>query len=218
MDTEFWHERWLAGQIGFHQQEINPYLIRYWPALGLPEGTRILAPLCGKSRDMTWLLEQGCHVVGVEVSRLAVEAFFSENNLTPTLRQEDGCVRYTSTGIELLCGDFFTLTRDHIGRIEGVYDRASLIALPPALRPRYAAHLAALLDTGINCLLITLDYNQLEMAGPPFAVSANEVARLFGRHFTIESFCSHDVLETHQRFREAGLSQLSEHTYLLERT
>jgi len=218
MDTDFWHERWQANQIGFHQQEINPYLSRYWPALGLPKGARILAPLCGKSLDMVWLLEQDHPVVGVEVSRIAVEAFFAENNLIPVLQQEDGFVRYASSGIELLCGDFFTLTKEDIGRIDGVYDRASLIALPPAMRPRYAAHLTALLDTGTVCLLITLDYNQLEMTGPPFAVSADEVSRLFGQHFIIESFCSHDVLETHKRFREAGLSQLSEHAYLLTRT
>lgn len=218
MDTDFWHERWQANQTGFHQQEINPYLTRYWLALGLPEGARILAPLCGKSRDMVWLQEQGYHVVGVEVSRIAVEAFFAENNRIPALEQAEHFVRYTSPGIELLCGDFFTLGKDDIGRIDGVYDRAALIALPPAMRPAYAAHLTTLLDTGIDCLLITLDYNQLEMTGPPFAVSADEIARLFDQHYTLECFCSHDVLESHQRFREAGLSQLSEHAWLLTRT
>ena len=218
MDTDFWHERWQAGQIGFHQQEINPYLTRYWPALILPAGARILAPLCGKSRDMTWLLQQDYQVIGVEISRIAVETFFAENNLIPVIHQEDGFVRFSSTGIELLCGDFFALTKDDIGNIDGVYDRAALIALPASLRQRYATHLSSLINTGCDCLLITLDYNQLEMTGPPFAVSADEVARLFGQHFRIESFCSNDVLETHPRFREAGLARLSEHAYLLTRT
>ena len=102
MDTDFWHERWQAGQIGFHQQEINAYLINYWPALGLPADARILAPLCGKSRDMLWLLEQGYRVTGVEVSRIAVEAFFTESGLVPKIEQEEHCLRYTNEGVELL--------------------------------------------------------------------------------------------------------------------
>ena len=53
-----------------------------------------------------------------------------------------------------------------------MYDRASLIALPPEMRERYARHLAGILPPATQILLITLDYPQPEMPGPPFAVSA----------------------------------------------
>jgi thiopurine S-methyltransferase len=78
MDPDFWHERWKTNQIGFHQGEINHCLVRYWPSLGLKTGGRVLVPLCGKSRDMFWLLEQGFAVTGIEISPIAVEAFFAE--------------------------------------------------------------------------------------------------------------------------------------------
>ena len=78
MDTDFWLERWQNNQTGFHQDEINSYLTRYWSGLGLTQGSRVLVPLCGKSLDMLWLAEQGHSVVGIELSRLAIEAFFHE--------------------------------------------------------------------------------------------------------------------------------------------
>ncbi|NNG13294.1 MAG: thiopurine S-methyltransferase, partial [Halobacteria archaeon] len=80
MNPDFWHERWQANQIGFHQDEINPYLVRYWPELEIGMAGRVLVPLCGKTRDMIWLRDQGFSVVGIEVSPIAVEAFFAENN------------------------------------------------------------------------------------------------------------------------------------------
>ena len=83
MDLDFWHQRWQANLIGFHQNEINTHLLSYWPRLKLATGSRILVPLCGKSLDMLWLLEQGHPVVGIEISQIAVESFFEENRLSP---------------------------------------------------------------------------------------------------------------------------------------
>ena len=146
MDPDFWHERWKTNQIGFHQGDVNPYLVQYWPSLTLNKGGRVLVPLCGKSRDMFWLLEQGFNVVGIEISPIAVESFFLENRLTPEITRETCCIRWKTEALEILCGDFFGLERNDIGTCQGVYDRAALIALPPAMRPRYVNHLSALLD------------------------------------------------------------------------
>ena len=79
MHAEFWQARWARSEIGFHLSEVNPYLQRYWPALGLPEGARVLVPLCGKSLDLAWLVGQGYQVVGVELAPRAVEDFFTEH-------------------------------------------------------------------------------------------------------------------------------------------
>jgi thiopurine S-methyltransferase len=68
MQPEFWHKRWASNQIGFHLPQVNPYLQRFWPALGLEEGSRVLVPLCGKSLDLLWLAHQGHEVLGVELS------------------------------------------------------------------------------------------------------------------------------------------------------
>ena len=83
MKKEYWLERWRQEEIGFHQSEINPYLRQYWPDLQVAPGKQVFIPLCGKSRDMIWLREQNLSVLGVELSPLAVEAFFKENEYSP---------------------------------------------------------------------------------------------------------------------------------------
>jgi thiopurine S-methyltransferase len=217
MDIDFWHARWQANQTGFHQNEINPYLVRYWPSLQLAPQSRVFVPLCGKTLDMIWLLDQGYAIVGNEISQLAVEAFFSENRLTPEIRQETGFTRWSCDRIEILCGDFFRLALADIGRIDALYDRAALIALTPAQRARYAARVTLMLQPQTPGLLITLDYEQQKMQGPPFAVATAEVNDLYEEGFSVEQLAHTDVIEAQPRFREKGLNALHESVYRLRR-
>ncbi|MCK5481709.1 MAG: thiopurine S-methyltransferase, partial [Gammaproteobacteria bacterium] len=115
------------------------------------------------------------------------------------------------------CGDFFRLESSDVGTIDAFYDRASLIALTPSQRPVYAKQLANLLGKSTPGLLVTLDYNQLDMNGPPFAVSAAEVERLFGNDFKISQVYTFDALAENTKFREKGLTELSEQVYQLVR-
>jgi len=217
MDEDFWHARWQANQIGFHQNEINPYLVRFWPSLHLEQESRVFVPLCGKTLDMVWLLDQGHTVVGNEISQLAVEAFFAENRLTPGIRQESGFTRWSCDRIEILCGDFFRLTTADIGRIDAFYDRAALIALTQPQRARYAARMTELVEPRTPGLLVTLDYEQQKMQGPPFAVSAWEVSTLYQEGFSVERLAHTEIIESQPRFREAGLNTLYESAYRLQR-
>jgi thiopurine S-methyltransferase len=217
MDIDFWHARWQANQTGFHQNEINPYLVRYWPSLQLAPQSRVFVPLCGKTLDMIWLLDQGYAIVGNEISQLAVEAFFSENRLTPEIRQETGFTRWSCDRIEILCGDFFRLALADIGRIDALYDRAALIALTPAQRARYAARVTLMLQPQTPGLLITLDYEQQKIQGPPFAVATAEVNDLYEEGFSVEQLAHTDVIEAQPRFREKGLNALHESVYRLRR-
>jgi thiopurine S-methyltransferase len=217
MDLDFWHQLWQANLTGFHQDEINTHLLRYWPRLQLAAGSRILVPLCGKSLDMLWLLEQGHPVIGIEISQIAVESFFEENRLSPEVHEERYGRRYVVDQFELLCADFFSLEQADIGAVNAFYDRAALIALTPAQRPGYAAQLTKLLGHDGSGLLVTLEYNPSEMNGPPFSVPREEVYRLFDTAFTLEPLFHLDVLEENQKFREKGLSQLTEQAYHLAR-
>ena len=217
MDPDFWHERWETSRIGFHMDAVNPWLVRYWPTLGVNRGGRVFVPLCGKSLDLLWLLEQGYRVTGVEISRIAVEAFFSENRLEPLTEPAGRFTRWRCDGLDVLCGDFFDLDKSLLGTLDAVYDRAALIAMPPAMRPRYAAHLAGLTDRKTRGLLITLEYKQLEMAGPPFSVSADEVNRLFSDNYSIECMAFTDVLEENAKFRDSGLTSLREQAFRMIR-
>ena len=73
MHANYWHERWDENRIGFHNAEAHVMLVRHFAALGLVKGARVFVPLCGKSRDIGWLLAQGCRVAGAELSRVAIE-------------------------------------------------------------------------------------------------------------------------------------------------
>lgn len=215
MNPEFWQERWQRNEIGFHQREINAHLQDYWPRLGLPAESQVFVPLCGKSRDLLWLRARGHAVLGVELSPIAVRDFFRENALTPQLSRQGAFERCEADGLAVLCGDFFDLTPADLKGIAGVYDRASLIALPPEMRPRYAAHLAAILPKGAAILLVTMEYRQAEMSGPPFSVSEDEVRKLYEKHYVVTRLFTKDILAENPRFRERGLSALSEKVYQL---
>ena len=215
MEKDYWQERWKREETGFHQNEVNPYLRQYWQELHLAAGSEVFVPLCGKSRDMLWLREQGCAVLGVETSAVAVQAFFKENSNIPNHTSSQKFDRYDANDIRILRGDFFDLSKHDLTKTSAVYDRASLIALPPEMRERYTRHLLNILPPAAQILLITLDYPQQEMAGPPFAVSANEVEALYHEQFTIRQLSQMDVLAQEPRFQARGLSRLQESIFLL---
>ncbi len=216
MKHEFWHERWGKKEIGFHQGEINPHLQRYWQQLNLPKGAHVFVPLCGKSRDMLWLQSRGYSVVGVEVSPVGVEAFFNENNLQATQRQSGNLTKWKCNSIEILCGDFFDLRPSDLKEITAIYDRASLVALPPEMRKQYSTHLFSVLPKDTRILLLTFEYKQEEMQGPPFAVKEEEVRALYNAHFDIEKLYEKDAMSDFPRFKERGLKDLVEKVYLLK--
>ena len=215
MDEEFWKERWQANQIGFHQGQINPYLVAYWSRLGAHPGSRVFVPLCGKSLDLRWLQSQGHIVIGVEVSPIAVDNFFKEAGVDPTRRQAGSFQRCSHGNIDLWCGNFFNLSKEDLEEVSAVFDRASLIAMPPAMRPDYARHLAGILPPSVPILLVTMEYPEGSMQGPPFSVSDAEVSHLFGEHYPIDKLHEEDILEQSPRFKAKGLKSLLEKAFLL---
>ncbi len=217
MEKSFWHARWKANEIGFHQDEINVHLQRYWPKLNVPVGGTVFVPLCGKTRDMLWLAGEGYKVIGIEISDLAVEAFFTDNGLLPQRQVEAGYIRFTAGEITILMGDFFSVQRQQLGDIAGVYDRASLIALPSDMRAAYVQQMAELMPTGVASLLVSLDYPPGEMEGPPFAISSALVEQLFAADFHISSFQVTDILSENPRFQARGMTRLQEQVYRLVR-
>lgn len=215
MEPEFWHDRWRRGDIGWHLPHPNPHLERWWHRLGVPAGGRVFVPLCGKTHDLAWLAGHGHSVVGVELSPLAVEQFFREQGLEPE-REPAGVFRRCRAGaMEILCGDFFALTTTELGPVAAVWDRAALIAMPPGIRPRYAAHVLDLVPEVTPILLATMEYPQAQMPGPPFSVPESEVYELYAGRYRIERLCEADVLASQPRFRERGLGRLVEKVFAL---
>jgi thiopurine S-methyltransferase len=216
VQPDFWQERWRAAQIGFHQSAIHRQLKAFWPTFGVDTGGQVLVPLCGKSLDMLWLREQQHSVAGVELASIALESFCLENGVPARRRTTGDFDIYEAERLRLFCGDFFSLAPSVLGRVSAVYDRAALIAWPTALRAPYVERLTALTSSGVKTLLITAEYRQDQMTGPPFSVCADEVNRLYAEHHEIRLLDRQDILASEPRFK-SRLTELHEGCYQLTR-
>lgn len=175
MEHEFWLARWQQQELGWQQDTVNPGLIQFFPLL-LP-CQQVLVPLCGASLDLWWL-SQRTQVVGAELSALACQQLFDSAGVVPDKISTLLHTRYQYQQLTLWQGDFFTLSDSAAGQPERIYDRAALIALPPAMRAAYVAKLRQLCPHA-RLLLLTLEYPQAEKQGPPFSVEPSEIAALF---------------------------------------
>lgn len=169
MKADYWHKKWQANQIAFHESEGNAMLVRHLSQLELSTGARIFVPLCGKTRDIGWLRGQGFNVVGAELSEIAVQQLFAEMNIVPDVADHGVLKLYRSDGIEIYVGDIFELTADLAGSIDAIFDRAAMVALPDTMRGRYTQHMIELTNRAPQ-LLITFSYDHDEMPGPPFSI------------------------------------------------
>lgn len=215
MQAEFWHKRWAEGRTGFHLDEVNPMLEEYFERLGTDASSAFFVPLSGKSVDVSWLAARVAKVIGNELSEQAVREFFAHAGGKPQRESTSLLEWWSSANIEIACGDFFHLTAEDLAGVDFAYDRAALIALPEDMRAGYAAHLSNLLGPNSRMLLVTLEYDQAKMEGPPFAVDEAEVHTLYADNFEIELLGSRDVMDA--RFRDRGLSAMQEKAYILRR-
>ncbi|MEM9673699.1 MAG: thiopurine S-methyltransferase [Bacteroidota bacterium] len=185
METNFWLNRWENNQIGFHESEANPLLVKFFSGLSLENGSRVFLPLCGKTRDIAWLLSQGCSVVGAELSQLAIEQLFAELHAEPKITQQGKLRHYHTKNLDIFVGDMFHLTGQTLGPVDAIYDRAALVALPQETRQRYTAHLMEITES-VPQLLITYEYDQSHMDGPPFSISSEEIDRHYAQYYEVK--------------------------------
>ncbi len=184
MDADFWHRKWADNDIGFHESEVNPLLVRHFSALALDKGRRVFLPLCGKTLDIHWLLSRDFRVAGAELSRTAVEQLFVELGVAPIVSSCGLLERFSAPGVDIFVGDFFDLSGELLGPVDAIYDRAALVALPAGTRGRYAAHLAEI-TARARQLLICFEYAPGLMEGPPFSLTGEEVARHYGGRYEV---------------------------------
>ena len=192
MEANFWIERWEKNEIGFHRADANPALVAHFGKLNLTPGARVFVPLCGKTLDIAWLLGQGFRVAGAELSELAIQQLFEELGARPTVTPAGALKRYSADGIDIFVGDIFELDAEALGDIDATYDRAALVALPPDMRLRYTAHLRAITD-GAPQLLLTFEYDQSVMPGPPFSIPKDEVQDHYAKAYDVTMITSQDV-------------------------
>ena len=199
---ESWLERWREDRIGWHEHEGNASLKKHWRA----RGRSVLVPLCGKSVDLAWLAGLGNRVVGVEVSQIAVEAFFAEQQFDFTVT--DGALRRydaVEADITIYCGDFMALTGV---QCDAHFDRGALVALHADVRPKYAAHVRSLLSSDAEQLVITVSYDQAVADGPPFSIGDDELQDYWPGLKCIDHY--DDTDNAPPRLLEAGIEVFTE--------
>ncbi len=212
-DPEFWHSKWASNQIGFHLEDVNPLLIDHWHKTAPQRDEKVFVPLCGKSEDLIWLAQKHDAVHGVELSTIAVRSFFAEHFYTPLVVQiNSNHELYQFDELSIYTGDFFTAP---IETYDIIYDRAALVALPEEMRGEYVARLKSVLKPGGRILLVTLDYVQDEMAGPPFSVPHYEVESLFAE-FKVERLAQNTADAQHPKRAKKGLSRFAEEVWLIQ--
>jgi thiopurine S-methyltransferase len=192
-ENNLWIKRWQNKEIGFNQSEVNPFMVEHFASLGLEESSRVLVPLCGKSIDMLWLLSKGYKVVGIELSEEAIIAFFDEVGKTPILSTVGELICYSSDNIDIYVGDFFKITAQILGKIDAIYDRASLVALTTQMRIAYAKHLGKITNYAPQ-LLLCFEYNQALMNRSPYSVDEEEVKAHYDKHYTLKILCKEEIM------------------------
>lgn len=166
-----------------------------------------MVPLCGKAYDLKFLADQGHEVVGIELVRSAIEAFFEEHKLTPEPVQSGPYQGLRSDRITLWAGDYFASSSQFLGRFDALYDRAAQVALPQGMREAYARHALSLLAPHARIVLISFEYDTTKREGPPFSIDEAQVRALY------PDFALSVVDET--RYQRGG-TQLLERMYTLD--
>ncbi len=222
MDSKFWHDVWDEGQIGFHQSEVNKNLKNH---LNLLQSTEheILVPLCGKSLDMNYLVSENYTVYGVEIVKKAIIEYFDEHKLNYhcediSTEQNVKFESYTTENnkLQLYHGDFHQF--DQLGiKFSAIYDRASMIALPPELREVHAQSLRNLTKKNGTILLITLEYDQSKVNGPPHSLETAEVQSLFSNDFEITIINEEKTKNIGPKFKNNGINFVTQKVYCLKR-
>src|ERR687898_2495644 len=192
MDANFWHQRWGKNEIGWHETKVNPLLVQHFNELGLKKGSRIFIPLCGKTLDISWLHAQGYRIAGAELSKVAIEQSFTELGVQPNVSARGEGEQWSANHIDIFVGDIFALSAETLGHVDGIYDRAALVAFPEDMRNRYVRHLIEITEKAPQ-LLICYDYDQRCIEGPPFSIPDQEVKRQYASAYQLKLLSSTEV-------------------------
>jgi thiopurine S-methyltransferase len=211
MNSSFWLQKWEKNEIAFHKDEANPLLVKYFGELSLLKSSHVFVPLCGKTLDIPWLLSEGYRITGAELVEIAVEQLFAELGVKPNISKVGEISLYSAKNIDIFVGNIFDVSAKTLAPVDAIYDRAALVALPKEIRTQYTAHLIEITDKASQ-LLVTYEYDQNLMEGPPFSISAEEVNQHYSDSYDVSLLASTDVSGGLK-----GISAVKENVWLLQK-
>ncbi|KAI9016808.1 thiopurine S-methyltransferase [Hyaloraphidium curvatum] len=184
-----WDARWRDGRIGFHKSDVNNNLVRWIGELRAPGNAkpRVFVPLCGKSLDLPYLAREGFDVTGLEWSRKACLDFFAEQGIAfasspvasrtvPTPEYKPELYAAKDLPLRIIQDDLFAA---ELPPSDCIYDRASMIAVLPSLREKYADTILSCLEPGGRILAVTLERPVPPDVGPPFTLLEEDFRRIY---------------------------------------
>lgn len=221
MNDEFWHKCWKNNTIGFHQEAAHPFLeSQFKPLLNIQNEQpckltpqNIFVPLCGKSLDMWWLANYG-KVIGTDLSRIACRDFFLEQKISPKTEELGQFTRYSANQISLYHGDVFLLSPAQLPNFKWIYDRAAIIAMPPESQKAYVDKLTSFMQPDTKIFLLSLEFPQSELSGPPFSTSTKQITALFDG-YNCEKIIEHELKNKQFAQRRFEVSRLIETLYII---
>lgn len=185
MNIDFWHKLWEKNEIGWHNEEVNKLFLKNFPQLALKKNSRVFIPLCGKTVDIEWLLDNDYSVVGIELNENAIKELFNYLKLNPTIKTVGPLTLYSAKNIDIFVGDIFELEKSTLGKVDTIYDRGAIVALPTEMRKKYTSLLVDITENAPQ-LIISYEYDQKLMEGPPFSVKESQLKDYYNDYYNLK--------------------------------
>jgi SAM-dependent methyltransferase len=167
-----WQRRYEENDTPWDKGAPAPPLVRYLKEHRIVG--RVLVPGCGMGHEVRALAAQaGATVVGLDVSPTAVAE--AAKIAAPSL---------AGGSASFVAGDFFEMPPELRGSFDWVVEHTCFCAIDPRRRPDYVLAVAAALRSGGKIFAIFY-LNPDTETGPPFAVTQEELDRLFAPHFVL---------------------------------
>ena len=208
MEKDKWLDAWKIKKIGFHQSAYNNAMKEHFDKIDMKDKT-VLIPLAGKSLDILYFLERGAKVIANELSPIAAQEFFEENEIPYSTDKNTHHEIYKAPNLTYYLGDFFALTKHELGKIDFLYDRACVVALPEQMRTKYFKKIEQLITTKTHLFILTYKHDGPKEFGPPFYVPEEEIINNYqamGHQLQKHEISSR---KADGRFEDAGMNTIT---------
>jgi SAM-dependent methyltransferase len=170
-----WESKWekgIAPGESFDKSNPSPLLIKYLHEGLIPNG-RALVPGCGRGYDVTALASDERYVLGLDISRTAVEKAKERAKSLPASE----CLNKSK--IEFQTTSFFDLKpANDSEKFHFIYDYTFLCALHPSTRTDWALQMSELILKDGILLTLIFPINSTRKVGPPYEVTLENYKEL----------------------------------------
>ena len=193
---DYWQDLWSRPEPRRFEQRSPHVLLQRFIAEPSHRGgldlEGVFMPFCGQSVDVDYLLDQGLTVVGNDLCQRPLVEILDrlERGCEGTQAASRDLVRFQSSGLTLIQGDFFHLVPADIASCNLCYDRAGSVVLPPDVRRAFASHLAALQEPGDRYLVLSNEYDEADVppgSNFPLPFALPDLRSLYAAHYEIEA-------------------------------